>query len=198
MLKFKSLVLLAFLASVSVFSHAEDYLKSIKEFELKDQNGNMHSLDDYADKDYIVVYTHGSGCPIARLSVPEYVKLEQEYSEQNIEFLMLNSFIQDDIPRIKNEAEEFNITFPILKDADQSVGRSLGAERTAEAFIIDPRTQEVLFRGPINDGLGYETQRTVVENHYLKNALDTIIAGDSVNMSNIPDAKGCLIGYFLS
>ena len=198
MLKFKSLVLLAFLASVSVFSHAEDYLKSIKEFELKDQNGNMHSLDDYADKDYIVVYTHGSGCPIARLSVPESVKLEQEYSEQNIEFLMLNSFIQDDIPRIKNEAEEFNITFPILKDADQSVGRSLGAERTAEAFIIDPRTQEVLFRGPINDGLGYETQRTVVENHYLKNALDTIIAGDSVNMSNIPDAKGCLIGYFLS
>ena len=198
MLKFKSLILLAMLASVSVFSHAEDYLKSIMEFELKDQNGNMHSLDDYADKDYIVVYTHGSGCPIARLSVPEYVKLEKEYSQQNIEFLMLNSFIQDDIPRIKNEAEEFNITFPILKDADQSVGRSLGAERTAEAFIIDPRTQEVLFRGPINDGLGYETQRTVVENHYLKNALDTIIAGGSVNMSDIPDAKGCLIGYFLS
>ena len=56
----------------------------------------------------------------------------------------------------------------------------------------------MLFRGPINDGLGYETQRTVVENHYLKNALDTIIAGGSVNMSDIPDAKGCLIGYFLS
>lgn len=197
MLKFKSLMLMAILASVSVFSHAE-YLKSIKDFELEDQNGKMHTLDDYADKDYIVVYTHGSGCPIARLSVPEYVKLEEEYSQQNIEFLMLNSFIQDDIPRIKKEAEEFNITFPILKDADQSVGRSLGAERTAEAFIIDPRTQEVLFRGPINDGLGYETQRTVVENHYLKNALDTIMAGGTVNMSDIPDAKGCLIGYFLS
>ena len=194
MLKFKSLMLMAILASVSVFSHAE-YLKSIKDFELEDQNGKMHTLDDYADKDYIVVYTHGSGCPIARLSVPEYVKLEEEYSQQNIEFLMLNSFIQDDIPRIK---KEFNITFPILKDADQSVGRSLGAERTAEAFIIDPRTQEVLFRGPINDGLGYETQRTVVENHYLKDALDTIMAGGTVNMSDIPDAKGCLIGYFLS
>jgi hypothetical protein len=144
------------------------------------------------------MYIHGSGCPIARLSVPTYLSIQQEYSDKNIEFLMLNSFIQDDIPRIHKEAEEFKITFPILKDADQSIARSMGVERTAEVFIIDPRTREIHFRGPINDQLGYETQRLHVTHHYLRDALETVMAGGKVDMNDIPDAKGCLVGFFLS
>jgi len=179
-------------------SHADDYLKQVKEFELQDHKGVTHTLAEYQDKDFIVMYVHGSGCPIARLSVPTYLAIEEEYADKNLEFLMINAFIQDDIPRIAKEAEEFNITFPILKDADQSVARSMGVERTAEVFIIDPRTREIHFRGPINDQLGYETQRTAASNHYLTDALDTIIAGGSVDMSDIPDAKGCLVGFFLS
>jgi peroxiredoxin len=194
-----TLMTVAALFMLSFFAHAQDtYLKSIKDFELVDHLGVTHTLDEYADKDFIVIYVHGSGCPIARLSVPTYLSIQQEYSERNIEFLMLNSFIQDDMPRIQREAEEFKITFPILKDADQSVARSMGVERTAEVFIIDPRTREIHFRGPINDQLGYETQRINTTHHYLRDALDTVMAGEKVNMNDIPDAKGCLVGFFLS
>jgi peroxiredoxin len=192
------LLLFSVFAVMPFVSHADDYLKQVKEFELQDHKGVTHTLAEYQDKDFIVMYVHGSGCPIARLSVPTYLAIEEEYADKNLEFLMINAFIQDDIPRIAKEAEEFNITFPILKDADQSVARSMGVERTAEVFIIDPRTREIHFRGPINDQLGYETQRTAASNHYLTDALDTIIAGGSVDMSDIPDAKGCLVGFFLS
>ncbi|MBU2097779.1 MAG: redoxin domain-containing protein [Gammaproteobacteria bacterium] len=199
MRKTLTLMMVAAFSMLSLLAHAQDsYLKSIKEFELTDHLGVTHTLDEYADKDFIVMYIHGSGCPIARLSVPTYLSIQQEYADKNIEFLMLNSFIQDDIPRIRNEAEEFKITFPILKDADQSVARSMGVERTAEVFIIDPRTREIHFRGPINDQLGYETQRINTTHHYLKDALDTVMAGGKVNMNDIPDAKGCLVGFFLS
>lgn len=177
---------------------ADTFLKSIKDFELKDHKGVTHSLSEYEDKDFIVVYIHGTGCPIARLSVPSYLQIQEQYAGANLEFLMLNSFIQDDIARISREAEEFKISFPILKDADQSVARSMGVERTAEVFIIDPRTREIHFRGPINDQLGYETQRLEIRHHYLRDALDTIMAGGKVNMNDIPDAKGCLVGFFLS
>jgi peroxiredoxin len=177
---------------------ADTFLKSIKDFELKDHQGISHSLSEYEDKDFIVVYIHGTGCPIARLSVPSYLQIQEQYADANLEFLMLNSFIQDDIARISREADEFKITFPILKDADQSVARSMGVERTAEVFIIDPRTREIHFRGPINDQLGYETQRLEIRHHYLRDALDTIMAGGKVNMNDIPDAKGCLVGFFLS
>src|SRR5690606_41219411 len=63
------------------------------------------------------------------------------FRSQNVEFLMLNSFIQDDMARISKEAETFSITFPILKDEDQTVAKSLGVERTAEVFIIN-RSEE--------------------------------------------------------
>jgi peroxiredoxin len=181
---------------VSFSAMADDFLKPIKDFTLVDHLGVTHSLADYADKDYIVMYIHGSGCPIARLSVPEYQQITQTYKEKNIEFLMLNSFIQDDMARIQKEATEFNIEFPILKDEDQTVAKSLGVERTAEVFVIDPRTREVHFRGPINDALGYETQRVEVDNHYLTDALETILAGGVVDMNDIPDSKGCLVGFF--
>ncbi len=190
------IMLTALMTVVSLGASADDYLKPIKDFTLVDQTGATHSLSDYASKDYIVMYIHGSGCPIARLSVPEYQEIAQNYRSKNIEFLMLNSFIQDDMTRIQKEAAEFKIDFPILKDEDQTIAKSLGVERTAEVFVIDPRTRETVFRGPINDALGYETQRTKVDNHYLKDALETILAGGVVDMDDIPDSKGCLVGFF--
>jgi peroxiredoxin len=196
MKKISGFILASLLLLVSFGASADDYLKPIKDFTLVDQNGATHSLSDYADKDYIVVYIHGSGCPIARLSVPEYQDIAATYRSKNIEFLMLNSFIQDDMRRIQKEASEFKIEFPILKDEDQTVAYSLGVERTAEVFVIDPRTHETVFRGPINDALGYETQRTKVDNHYLTDALETILAGGVVDMDEIPDSKGCLVGFF--
>jgi peroxiredoxin len=198
MKRFSALLLMPLLLLLATAGHADDYLKTIKEFSLTDQRGVTHTMDEYVDKDYVVMYIHGSGCPIARLSVPTFLSIRDDYQPKNIQFLMLNSFIQDDIPRIAKEAEDFKIDFPILKDADQSVARSLGVERTAEVFIIDPKTRKVLFRGPIDDSLGYETQRVNTEHNYLRDALDTVMEGGTVNINDIPDSKGCLVGFFLS
>lgn len=198
MKRFFALLLMPLILMMATAGHADDYLKTIKEFSLTDHRGVTHTMDEYVDKDYVVMYIHGSGCPIARLSVPTFLSIRDDYQSKNIQFLMLNSFIQDDIPRIAKEAEDFKIDFPILKDADQSVARSLGVERTAEVFIIDPKTRKVLFRGPIDDSLGYETQRVNTEHNYLRDALDTVMAGGTVNINDIPDSKGCLVGFFLS
>lgn len=198
MKKTLNLVLISLLWFISANAMADDWLKTMKDFELTDHMGVTHALDEYADKDFIVMYVHGSGCPIARLSVPTFLGIRDDYADRNISFLMLNSFIQDDIPRIRKEAADFKIDFPILKDADQSVARSLGVERTAEVFIVDPRTRKVVFRGPIDDSLGYETQRINTNHNYLRDALDAVMAGETINMNDIPDSKGCLVGFFLS
>lgn len=198
MKKTLGIILMSLLSVLSAHAMADGWLKTMKDFELTDHMGVTHALDEYADNDFIVMYIHGSGCPIARLSVPTFLGIRDDYADKNITFLMLNSFIQDDFPRIRKEAEDFKIDFPILKDADQSVARSLSVERTAEVFIVDPRTREVLFRGPIDDSLGYETQRTHTQHNYLRDALNAVMAGEAINMNNIPDAKGCLVGFFLS
>lgn len=192
------ILLITLMSALTTYASADGFLKTMKDFELTDHMGVTHSLDEYADQQYIVMYIHGSGCPIARLSVPTFLSVRDDYADKNITFLMLNSFIQDDLARIRKEADDFNIDFPILKDADQSVARSLGVERTAEVFIVDPRTRSVVFRGPIDDSLGYETQRVNTKHNYLRDALDTVMAGGTVQMNDIPDSKGCLVGFFLS
>lgn len=175
---------------------AGDWLRSVPDFELADQNGNPHSLASYRNRDFIVFYVQGVGCPIARIATPSYRETRAEFSDKNVEFLMFNSNIQDNPARIAKEAEEFKIDFPILKDTDQELAKALGVERTAEVFIINPKTKDVLYRGPINDQLGYETQRNHANSHFLKDSLNTVLQGGIVNIEDIPDSKGCLVAIF--
>jgi peroxiredoxin len=187
-----TIVALAFSAAAL----ADEWLRTIPEFELTDQHGETHTLATYEQYDYVVFYVQGVGCPIARIALPNYRAVRDEYADKNIGFTMFNSNIQDNLPRIAKEADEFGIDFPIMKDEGQRLAKALGVERTAEVFVVNPRTQEVLFRGPINDQLGYETQRNEASQHYLKDALNTVMAGGVVNMDDIPDSKGCLVAIF--
>ncbi|MBL4820971.1 MAG: redoxin domain-containing protein [Gammaproteobacteria bacterium] len=175
---------------------ADDWLRSIPEFTLTDHLGHTHNLDQYQDKKFLVFYVQGNGCPIVRIALPNLREVRDEFENKGIEFLAFNSNIQDDLKRIKLEADNFGIDFPIIKDEGQKLAKALGVERTAEVFIVDPRTREVLFRGPINDQLGYETQKNEASDHYLKDALNTVLAGGTVDMDDIPDSKGCLIAIF--
>ena len=192
----KALALAAVAAIALLPAQADDWLGQAPEFHLQDHLGTAHSLGQYEDARLLVLYVQGVGCPISRIAVPSYREVRDEYSERGIRFLMFNANIQDDPARIAREAEEFAIDFPILKDQDQALAKAIGVERTAEVFIVDPRSREVLFRGPINDKLGYETQRNTASAHYLKDALDTVLAGGRVNMDDIPDSKGCLVAIF--
>ncbi len=196
-MKLQCKMLIAAMAlSTSVAAFADEWLRNIPEFELTDHLGEVHTLETYQEYDYVVFYVQGVGCPIARIALPNYREVRDEYADKNIAFSMFNANIQDNLPRIAKEAEEFGIDFPIMKDQEQLLAKSLGVERTAEVFIINPRTQEVLFRGPINDQLGYETQRVSASEWYLKDALNTVLAGGTVNMDDIPDSKGCLVAIF--
>jgi len=184
------------LAIASGSASADDWLRSLPEFTLPDHLGEIHSSEQYKHYDLAVLYVQGVGCPIARLAVPAFRQVREQFADANIQFTMFNANIQDDMARIAAEAEEFKIDFPILKDEDQRLAKALGVERTAEAFVIDTETREVLFRGPINDQLGYETQRNEAHEEYLKDALTTILAGGTVTMDSVPDSKGCLVAIF--
>jgi peroxiredoxin len=187
--------LLSTIAGTSALAQ-DDWLRSVPEFELTDHLGNVHILDSYKDDEFVVFYVQGVGCPIARIAVPNFREIRDDYADKGISFVMFNANIQDNLDRIAREASEFEIDFPILKDDGQKLAKAMGVERTAEVFIVNPRTQEVLYRGPINDQLGYETQRNEARAHYLRDALDTVLAGGTVDMDDVPDSKGCLVAIF--
>ena len=166
----------------------------VGDFALLDQNGKFHQLSWYGDAKAVVVFVQGNGCPIVRNGVHALKALRDEFESRGVVFFMLNPQMQDDRASIVKEAADFGYDFPILLDKAQLVAESLGVDRTAEAFVIDPETLTVLFRGPVDDRLDYESQKPAAKHHYLKDALEATLSGQAV-AGDTPASPGCIINF---
>lgn len=167
----------------------------VPNFTLGDQNGVEHELYALADSDAVVLIMQGNGCPIVQKMLPTIKDLDAEYSARNVTFMMVNSNFQDKPEGMKAEAEKFEFDMPILKDADQSLGKRLGAVRTAESYVIDPNTWELLYHGPIDDRLTYGREKPAADNDYLADVLDAVLEGRELPHPEKQPADGCLINY---
>ncbi len=168
--------------------------QKVDNFELTDQNLLGHSLYSMADARAIVLITQGNGCPVVRNNAIAYNALKAAYAGKGVEFFMLNANSQDSREDILKEAAEFHYDFRILQDLNQLVGEQLNLERTGEVIIIDPKTWNIVFRGPIDDRVTYERQKTAPTKTYAKDALDTFLAGRPIRTARV-DAPGCLINF---
>ena len=174
---------------------ADDYLRTIGDFTLTTVTGETVTLSEHTEE-LVAIYIQGNGCPIARLGSHDYAEVIEQFSDKPIAFYMMNSFIQDTVENIAKEQAEFGFTVPVMKDQTQSIAKALGITRTADVFVLRPKTGEVVYRGPINDKLGYETQRTGITENFLADGLNTVLAGGVVDHDNIPESKGCLVAIF--
>ena len=164
----------------------------VDNFRLLDQSGKSHELYYLSDAKAVVLMAHGNGCNIVRNTLPGLKDLRDKYRDQGVEFLLIDSNLQDDRETIAREAVEFGIDFPILVDNTQLIGEFLGLTRTADVFVIDPKGWKVVYRGPMDDRLAYGTQRPAATKLYLADALDATLAGKPVALAQV-DALGCLI-----
>lgn len=169
-------------------------LTKVGDFALLDQQGKFHQLSWYGDQKAIVIFIQGNNCPFVRNGVAILKEIRDEFEHQGVTFFMLNPQMQDNRASIAQEAEEFGYDFPILLDEAQLVAESLGVDRTAESFVIDPKTMSVVFRGPIDDRSGSKPHKRVATNHYLKDAINAVLAGQAV-ADDIPPAPGTLISF---
>ncbi len=169
-------------------------LAKVGDFALLDHQGKSHQLSWYGDQNAIVIFIQGNGCPNVRNAVPTLKQLRNEFQSQGVAFFMLNPQMGDDRESIAKEAEEFGYDLPILVDEAQLVAESLGVDRASESFVIDPKTMTVVFRGPIDDRMGDASQKRVAKHHYLKDALNAVLSGQTV-ADAIPSASGCLVSF---
>ncbi len=168
---------------------------TVANFTLGDQNGVEHDLYALEDREAIVLIMQGNGCPIVQKMLPTIKDLASDYGQRDVEFLMINSNFQDKPEGMKAEDEKFEINLPMLKDSDQSLGKRLGAVRTAEAYVIDPSDWTLIYHGPIDDRLTYGREKAVADNDYLADVLDAFLAGQELPHPDKQPADGCLINY---
>ncbi len=167
---------------------------TVDDFALLDQTGKMHELYNQPGARAIVLISYAVACPILRWNLPVVEELVAKYGEQGVHFYYIDASPQDSREDLVTEVEEFGLSVPILQDTAQIVLPTLGVKRTADAFVIDTRTWNLVYRGQINDRATYGAQNTREGGDFLDDALASFLAGDPIEIERT-EAKGCLIFY---
>ena len=167
-----------------------------EDFKLQNVNGEYVSLADFEDaKGYIVVFTC-NGCPYAKAYQDRIIALDKKYKTKGYPVVAINPNnveikSDDSLEAMKKRAKEKGYTFPYLKDANYEVYKTYGATRTPHIYLLNKESGDLVVKyiGTIDDN--YQDASAVQET-YLANAVDALIAGNNPN-PNSTKAIGCTI-----
>src|SRR5258706_13607139 len=164
----------------------------VANFRLLDQTGASEELYYLSDARAVVLMTYGNGCGIVQRGLPRLRKMRDEYKARGVEFLLIDSHLQGGGDAVARESTGLGSALPILIEETQRIGEALGIDRTADFFVVDPKTSQLVYRGPMDDRLSYGAQKPDAKTQYLTDALDAILAGKPVAIARA-EALGCLV-----
>jgi peroxiredoxin len=165
-------------AAPSEATDAAMKMQRVDNFQLTDQTLMAYDLYYYKYTPAVVIMTQANGSKVSQAAAAELQKVAASYKDKGVLFLMLNS--SDSRDSIQTEAAKQGITLPILVDEQQLVGESLGVQKEAEVFVIDPKTWNVAYRGPLDGRLA-------------TNAIDSVVAGEPVKVARVDVKAGLTI-----
>lgn len=181
------LLALYFLFAFPLLSNAQSDSLS---FRLDDLDGNAISLELNPNSHLTVVCFIGTECPLAKLYSSRLDKLAKKFV--SVDFIAVSSNQQDSVADLRGFRERFEVSIPIVKDADNVVADKFGAERTPEVFLVDENLR-ILYRGRIDD----QYQPGIAKANPTR---DDLMIAISERLSNheisVPQTTvdGCLIG----
>jgi len=132
-------------ASLSVLAAGTPEVgKPAPEFELPDQDGQLHSLEDYRDQ-WVVLYFYPKddtpGCTTEACEFRDNILAFRELNAQNLGVSL------DDIESHKKFSENHGLPFPLLADPDGTTASAYGVKTRMmgwtlakrQTFLIDPQ-----------------------------------------------------------
>jgi peroxiredoxin len=190
---FASVCLMAF-TTVSTYKIGDP----VADFSLKNVDGKMVATQDYKKaKGFIIVFTCNH-CPFAKRYQERLNAFDKKYKPMGIPVLAISATDEEAVPDDSWEnmvvrAKEQKYTFPYLLDKTQQVAKAFNAVKTPHAFVVFKENGKLVLKysGAIDDN-GAEPEK--VQNHYLENAVDALLAGKEVPVS-ATKSIGCPIKW---
>jgi len=193
MRKVIALILLALICSPAYSSDSE--LVVVDAFRLEDVRvspaDTANIVEVTAGKhELTVVCFLGTECPLAKLYASRLRELASEFPE--VQFVGVNSNVQDSTREVADYAKEHKFSFPMLKDHRNEVADQFAAVRTPEVFVLDKQLA-VRYRGRIDDQYMPGVARKGPTRNELREAIAELRAGKAVTTPHTK-AVGCFIG----
>ncbi len=145
--------------------------------------------------DSISVYVFLSEtCPICQSVTIELKSLYSTYRDKGVSFtgLFPNQTMSTEETRRKFE-KKYSIPFFLTFDKNQQMANKLAATTTPQVFVLRNSDNKVLYKGKIdNSFVSIGKRKQVVDEHYLRDALENIIQNKPANPAQT-DPVGCYI-----
>ena len=154
------------------------------EFEgLLGTDGQTYGRSSFADREALVLIFSSNRCPTAKAYGERMNALQTDLGPHGVQLVAVNSndphlYPDESYARMVDRAREDGYTFPYLADEGQRVARAYGATCTFHAFVLD-RDGRLRYQGRFDNSRIPER----VTDHDLRNALDEILAGRDVRVS---------------
>ena len=194
----KKLVLLSALL-LALFSTADAGLKpgdKAIEFSLKNVDGKMVSLSDYADQKGVIVVFTCNPCPFAKAYEQRVIQMHNDFSELGFPVVAINPnddqvSPEDTFEKMKERSTSREYPFPYLKDESQEIYKAYGATRTPHIYLLtnDGGKFRVAYIGAIDDNA---MNAMAVTKTYVKDAILALQSGNKPSPASTK-AIGCTI-----
>ena len=165
------------------------------EFKLVGVDEKFYSLNSFNDMNALIVIFSCNHCPYVQAYEGRIKQIQADYQNKGVAVVAINSnedvnYPDDSFENMKKRASEQKFNFPYLRDEIQSVARAFDATHTPEIFLFD-KERKLAFHGKIDDNW---QEPNKVQNHYLKSALDELLAGKEIS---VPETFtiGCTIKW---
>lgn len=133
-------------------------------FQLKDQYGNVHSLEDYKGRTVFLNFW-ATWCPPCKAELPDIQRLYDEYASQGDDSLVVLGVAGPGMGNEKSQEEiitfleENGYTYPVLMDTDWELFQEYGIYSFPTTFMID---KEGNVFGYASGMLSYDMMKDIV------------------------------------
>ena len=165
------------------------------DLEMKGTDGKMYTLDSVqGEKGTLVIFSCNS-CPWAVKWESRVASIGNAYRSRGFGVIVINSndptrAAEDGFDEMVARAKALSYEFPYVVDSASQVARAFGASRTPEVFLFTDKGK-LAYHGAIDDNA---SDANAVEAAYLKDALDALLAGEAISISDTK-ALGCSIKF---
>ena len=136
-----------------------------------------------------VVVVRDAECPVSQRYAPRLAEMEKAYGAKGFNFVYVDA-TPHSVKEARADAAKYGLTGRVVLDTAKRLLGALRATSSAEAFVIDAGGT-LRYRGAVDDQYGITFHKDAAKEHWLRNALDRVIANKDVATPST-DASGCM------
>ncbi len=150
-----------------------------------------HDVAELASKDTkaVVLIFLNTSCPVARQYMPTFQQLHKDFHSQGVRFYGIYPNASENVWEMAIHAHDSDLPFPVFLDNAQKLSKLLDVTTTPEVVLLDAKWNRH-YQGAIDDQIKARGGRTTAINHYLRDAITNLLAGQEVSQNYLPPS-GC-------